>query len=193
MTRTDIINFFIRKINAKKYLEIGVSDGMNYNKVICDYIVGVDPNPLISIKNVMTSDSFFLQNYENFDVIFIDGLHISNQVYNDIINSLKFLNPNGVIICHDMNPIRESLQTIPQSETEWTGDCWKAWVKLRNENKNLSMYVVNTDYGCGVIKVGEQNNIHLSDLTWSEFDKNRKEWLNLIDIEDFKKIEIYDK
>ena len=38
----------------------------------------------------MTSDEFFKQNEDTYDVIFIDGLHTSDAVYRDINNSLKF-------------------------------------------------------------------------------------------------------
>ena len=100
----------------------------------------------------MTSDDFFKQNNENFDVIFIDGLHEYGQVYRDIQNSLKFLNDGGYIICHDMSPNNEIIQRYPQTHPgEWTGDCWKAWVKLKSEKSDLQMFVVDSDYGCGVI------------------------------------------
>ena len=51
-----------------------------------------------------TSDEFFNQNNEKFDVIFIDGLHHYDQCQADAINSLKCLNKNGFIFFHDFIP-----------------------------------------------------------------------------------------
>ena len=48
-----------------------------------------------------TSDSFFLNHKEKYDVIYIDGSHEADQVYKDIKNSWKILNINGVLICDD--------------------------------------------------------------------------------------------
>ena len=37
---------------------------------------------------------------------------------------------------------------------EWTGDVWKAIAELRVERIDLDIKVVNTDYGCGIIRRG---------------------------------------
>ena len=42
-----------------------------------------------------------------FDVIFIDGLHLADQVEKDIDNALKFIKEDGFIILHDVNPPTE--------------------------------------------------------------------------------------
>jgi hypothetical protein len=190
MLRTEIIQTLINKIGAKKYLEIGMGPGDNFSQIICDYKVCVDPTPTVPVTYTLTSDDFFAQNKETFDVIFIDGLHWSEQVYRDIINSLNCLSENGYIICHDMSPHSEFIQRYPQpkAESEWTGDCWKAWVKLKSERNDLHMQVVDTDYGCGVITKGQQKLITITeDLTWEILDKNRIELLNLVSVEEFKK------
>lgn len=191
MNRTEIIQFLIDKIGAKKYLEIGMGPGLNFNTIKCDYKISVDPNPTVPVTHSITSDEFFNQNNETFDVIFIDGLHWSEQVYKDIVNSLNVLNNNGYIICHDINPHSEFIQRYPQAirESEWTGDCWKAWVRLKSERSDLNMAVIDTDYGCGVITKGKQKLITVNEeLTWDLLDNNRKELLNLITTEDFLKI-----
>jgi hypothetical protein len=185
MTRTDIINHLIKKIEAKSYLEIGVREPEgNYNKIVCENKVAIDPVPLGPDIIALTSDAFFKQNESTFDVIFIDGLHVADQVERDIINSLAVLNPGGYIICHDMNPTEELMQKVPIETTgAWTGDCWKAWVKLRSERDDLGMYVLDTDYGVGVIQRAYQEKVSLNGLklTYSNLVSNRKEWLNLID------------
>jgi hypothetical protein len=183
MIRTDIINHLIKKIDAKHYLEIGVREPQgNYNNIICENKIAVDPVPLDQGIIALTSDAFFEQNNKTFDVIFIDGLHEADQVERDIINSLAVLNPGGYVICHDMNPTNELMQIVPmQTDGAWTGDCWKAWVKLRSEREDISMCVLDTDYGVGVIKKGEQKAVLLKglELTYNNLAANREEWLNL--------------
>lgn len=184
MTRTDIINHLIQKIDAKTYLEIGVREPEgNFNKIICENKVAVDPVPLGSGIIALTSDAFFKQNKDTFDIIFIDGLHVAEQVERDIINSLAVLNPGGYIICHDMNPTEELMQRVPiETMGAWTGNCWKAWVKLRAERKDLTMFVLDTDFGVGVIAEGKQDLVSLDglELTYSNLDINRSKWLNLV-------------
>ena len=188
MTRTEIIQKLINKIDAKSYLEIGMGPGKNFNAITCDKKVCVDPTPTVPVTFSLTSDEFFEQNNDKFDVVFIDGLHWSEQVYKDIINSLELLNEGGYIICHDMNPHSEFIQRYPQpkKESEWTGDCWKAWVKLRSERNDLNMFVVDTDYGCGVITKGKQKKIKIdTELTWELLNSKRSELLYLISADQF--------
>ena len=189
MNRTQIINALIEKYNYKSCLEIGVNNGVNFRGVDCKEKIGVDPAPTPEgeayTTHKMTSDDYFLTNTRKFDIIFVDGLHHSDQVYKDIKNSLKHLNKGGVIVCHDMSPVEEIHQRVPRETTIWNGDCWKAFVQLRTES-NLEMFVVNTDWGCGVIREGNQTKLQLrEELTYENLEINRKKWLNLISVEDF--------
>ena len=45
MNRTTIINYLISKCKAKSYLEIGVWNGNNFDNIVCEKRVGVDPAP----------------------------------------------------------------------------------------------------------------------------------------------------
>ena len=49
----------------------------------------------------MKSEDFFIKNKKKFDIIYIDGSHHANDVFNDCIESWKILNKNGVIIIDD--------------------------------------------------------------------------------------------
>lgn len=194
MKRTDIIQSLINKIDAKKYLEIGVSAGENFRDIRCETKVGVDPEPNTPATIHATSDDFFKNNKEKFDVIFIDGLHHADQVYRDIANALLCLNDDGYIVCHDMNPELEQHQVIPFNGGIWNGDCWKAYVQLRQERDDLAMYVVDADYGCGVIKKGYQEKLDkIYNLNFHTFAQKRKEWLNLITPDQFVSRELMDK
>ena len=48
-----------------------------------------------------SSDEYFKNSNEKFDIIYIDGWHEAAQVYKDLNNSWNNLNVNGLIICDD--------------------------------------------------------------------------------------------
>lgn len=192
--RFDIINKLINTFNYKSYLEIGVSCGDNFREVNCNYKIGVDPVAGEYVTHVMTSDEYFsnLLPDDKFDIIFIDGLHLWEQCYRDIENSLNHLSPNGVIICHDMNPLEEMYQTRNNVSSDfWNGDVWKAFVKVRMEHNNLfTCMIEDCDFGLGVITWGNQEAITLDknfdELTYTEdFNKNKAYLMNTVKLNDF--------
>lgn len=196
MFRYDIINKLISINNFKTYLEIGVFDGECINKINCELKDGVDPgseNGLsIGVNYRMTSDNFF-QTVKNkkYDLIFIDGLHHTEQVDLDIKNSLNFLNLNGIIVLHDCNPPTELHTSRPRKSIQWNGDVYKSILKFRKKNSNKYV-TVDTDWGVGILFKNEfdtkQLDSSLIDLClsdWNTFDKNRKEVLSLISTQQF--------
>jgi len=187
MTRNRIIQHLINRYALKSYLELGVEYRQTFDSIRCKNKVGIEPYIDAGVLK-MTSDEFFAQNKEFFDVIFIDALHHSDQAEKDIRNALRFLLPGGFIVIHDCNPTEEIIQKVPREQLIWTGDVWKAFVRLRKE-PDLTMYVVDTDWGCGVIQKGKQKPLELeeSSLYYNNFSIHKKEWLNLITIEDFLK------
>jgi len=198
MTRHEIIQKLINKINAQSYVEIGLGGGEGFMEIKCPQKYGVDPQYgdfdfakgtrcAIKPTHMMTSDQFFAQNKETFDVIFIDGLHHSDYVERDIINSIHALSDHGYIVCHDMNPTDKNMQIIPRTQGLWTGDCWKAWVKTRTVNPNVNMFVVDTDFGCGIIQKGSQELLDLNglEMSYENLEANRQKWLNLISVDEF--------
>jgi hypothetical protein len=192
--RTTIIQLLINKINAKSYLEIGVDNSTNFNNIRCEKKISVDPNINTDATFYLTSDDFFKQNNDQFDIIFIDGLHHADQVLRDIENSLKCLHNDGYIVCHDMNPIKEEHQIIPYQIGTWNGDCWKAFVHLKEKRPDLEMCVVDIDHGCGIIKKGQQDLLNITqELTFQNFTSNKKEWLNLISFNEFMEKYTYSK
>ena len=52
-------------------------------------------------KFKMKSDLFFKQNNYKFDVIFVDGSHFANEVFNDFRESWSILNKDGILILDD--------------------------------------------------------------------------------------------
>ena len=91
--RVSFITSATQKFKNCSYLEIGCDNNICFNSIPVSDKIGVDPDRGGNIKD--TSDNFFKNNKKNFDVIFIDGLHIFEQCRKDVINSLKVLNKNG--------------------------------------------------------------------------------------------------
>lgn len=186
MNRIEIINGLIAKNNYKSYLEIGVQAGHCFSAINCENKTGVDPDPASAATVISTSDLYFKGSIKKYDIIFIDGLHHSDQVKKDIDNSLKALKKGGTIVMHDCLPTSKRMQEIPlQEQNEWTGDTWKAFLKLR-ENHDLEMCVVNCDWGCGIIRMGVQEPFMVVNPTYEGFVLNKNSWMNIISPEQFK-------
>ena len=153
--RLDLIKYIIKKKYYKKYLEIGCHNNEVFDKIEIDK-TGIDP---ISGGNFRgTSDEFFEKNEFNFDCIFIDGLHEYKQVNRDIVNSIKVLNKNGIIILHDCLPPSVSHQRVPRTRYTWNGDVWKAIVEARTW-EHVDTHTVLADQGLGIIKKKKNTNI----------------------------------
>lgn len=189
--RFEIINKIINYKNYKKYLEIGCFKDENFDKININYKVGVDPVSGGTIRD--TSDNYFTKNKDNFDIIFIDGLHHYEQVKKDILNSLNFLNDGGIILVHDCLPSRARDQMIPRSHENWNGDVWKAIVEFRTK-KDLDTYVCMADQGLGlIIKRENRNNLDLKiinfkGLKFKNFYYNYETYMNVINEEKLFKI-----
>lgn len=189
------MNHLIDVFGFKSYVEIGVyATNVNFDFIKAEEKYGVDPNTLGQgeATHKMTSDQFFAQNTKTFDLIFVDGLHHDDQVERDIRNSIACLNPGGIILVHDCNPLQEDHQKIPAVVSFWCGTVWKAWTKLLQElPPEYEMFVVNFDTGMGVIrKTGKGKKLSPvppEQLTYSNLEANRQEWLNIVSLDDFLK------
>lgn len=154
--RYEILNHLIRTRGYQDYLEIGVSTGRSITRVRCRHKTGVDPNPRVEPRGwtlyAKPSDEFFASNREHFDLVFIDGLHLAEQVFRDLLNSLSVLRPGGMVLLHDCHPVIEIEQrreTPPESRA-WKGDVWKAIVHVRRSFPEIFCRVIDLDQGMGV-------------------------------------------
>jgi hypothetical protein len=200
--RYDIINFLLQQFNREStYLEIGVRNPSdNFEKIKSTYKYSVDPGLEFKENPVdfrMTSDDFFynLKNNEIltqnilFDVIFIDGLHLAEQVDRDIMNSLQFIKEDGFIVLHDCNPPTEwhareeySFDLTP-ARGAWNGTTWKAFYKHRF-NETLTSCCVDSDFGVGILtKRNIFNRLTLNSNPFFEYkvlNLHRKEYLGIM-------------
>jgi hypothetical protein len=190
-SRVQIIQKIINKKKYENYLEIGCDQDFNFSKIKIKNKIGVDPQFGGTLK--MTSDEFFKENKIYFDCIFIDGMHIYEQVRTDILNSIKFLNMNGTIIIHDCLPLKIWNQIVPRIYGHWNGDVWKAIVEARTM-ENIDTYTCKADHGLGIIL--KRSNRNLLDIDINDFKKlkfkdyyvNHNKFMNLIEVDDLEKL-----
>ena len=190
-SRVEIIQKIIKKQAYKSYLEIGCDNDENFSKISLNNKVGVDPLKGGTLR--MTSDEFFKNNKDYFDIIFLDVLHTYEQTIKDIDNSLKVLNDKGVIIIHDCLPKKIWNQIVPRMYGHWNGDVWKAIVHSRTY-AYADTYTLKVDHGLGLIfkrqnknhlKIKEEN---LKNLKFSDYYNKHDEFMNTINIEQLNRI-----
>ncbi len=207
LNRTTIIQHLINRFNYKTYLEIGVARGINFFQIDTELKLGVDPIFTIpgGYQNTekekfypITSDEFFANPpkellEKGLDIVLVDGLHTYEQSLRDVENSLKYLNPNGVVIMHDCLPDSEAtaMPTLeearkhPDFKGSWTGDVYKTIIHLRATRADLFVAVVNVDWGVGIVKKGNPENIltlkveEIKSMSYIEFAKEKEKLLNL--------------
>lgn len=163
-TRTELAQRLLAFFSQGRYLEIGIRRGDNLSRVHAPRKVGVDPVPRTAelrrhLKphlrhmtiHARTSDDFFATNQEQFDVIFIDGLHLYEQVIKDISNAFNCLTPNGFIMMHDCLPETPENATREYHEGAWNGDVWKAIHQVQRDYPQIAHAVVDCDWGLGLL------------------------------------------
>lgn len=175
LNRVSIVNKLInnrKNNNNLKYLEIGCANNKLYNNVNLrkEQKYGVDPFQGGNIRK--TSDNFFKKNKKKFDIIFIDGDHKYLQVQKDILNSVKFLKKDGVILIHDCTPVNWESEHVPRFTEGWTGDVWKCAYEL-SESTNCYFRVINCETGIGFLKIFNnfryKKNDSLKDLRFKDY------------------------
>ena len=150
-TRTAIVNLLMADNPTGRYLEIGCAGNELFDAVMAADKVGVDPAR--GGTHRMTSDAYFAANPDaRFDVIFIDGLHLYDQVRRDLVNALAAINPGGWIALHDSFPRDWLEEHVPQIVTSgWTGDGWKVAFELLT-TEGVEFRLVAIDHGVLVVK-----------------------------------------
>jgi len=214
LDRKLVLQTLIDKNKFKNYLEIGVFTGALFFSIVAKNKTAVDPlfrfsktkrliKGLKSITNLTakyiekTSDDFFAQDaprlYKNkkIDVALIDGMHEYHIALRDVENILQYLQPNGVIVMHDCNPLSalaaESFEDLKRRnyQGDWNGDVWKTIVHLRSIRSDINVFTLDCDYGLGIVTKGKPENMlsfkpdEIEKMTYYDFVLNRKEFLNL--------------
>ncbi|WP_299130606.1 class I SAM-dependent methyltransferase [uncultured Winogradskyella sp.] len=206
MNRVELIQSIINKKKITRYLEIGTYKGQSFFPIKCKRKVAVDPqfniplkrklkwiykdfNNLFNTYAELTSDDFFekkaslVQRFKP-QLVFVDGLHTFKASLLDVLNSLKYLSNDGVIIMHDCLPPNKAASIFANSfkeaiamklegwTGEWTGDVWKTIVYLKEKYGNaLKVCVFDSDYGLGYIRVvGNVDDFSIDEAIFNKVD-----------------------
>lgn len=209
-SRTDILNFLLKNIcRGSRYLEIGMRNpNHNYYHIMANEKYSVDPGLEFAENPAdfkMESDRFFdllsrdeiLSSEIKFDVIFIDGLHLAEQVDKDIMNALKYIKNDGFIVLHDCNPptewhARENYHyAYTPAGSSWNGTTWKAFLHWRL-SPSLNSCCIDSDWGIGLLSKEHPIGMPLDRVDkffeFNNFLENKKHYLNLMEFEKFKRI-----
>lgn len=178
MNKRTVIQAIIDRIGraSARYLEIGVNTGKTFCNIHAGEKMGVDVKLDVTVPDETSGQSILIESRSDeffdswgrfgegkFDVVFIDGLHTSDQAYRDFINACRNLNAGGAIVLHDCNPLTKAASTRALNQHEanakmkdnpgwdgtWNGDVWKAVVRLRFCD-NYDLFVLNCDQGLGI-------------------------------------------
>lgn len=192
MNRHDVINNGIDFDSNAKYLEIGTENGFTFINVKFSNKIGVDPDPKYQDERIIkkTSDNYFndleykniniLDNLNNKDVYFIDGMHLCDYVIKDYNNCIKYLNQNGVIFIDDIMPINydEQLRIPNRHHYEnnilkygepWTGDVWKfIYFILLNYKERLFIKVFHNPNYRGIIRIQPKEKFQINEIFINE-------------------------
>ena len=104
-----------------------------------------------------------------YDIVLVDPHHDYECSYRDLALGLRFLSGDGAVVIHDVLPPRNGEMISPVFVPgAWCGLTFVAYVDfLMNENPEF--FTVESDYGCGVIGKGRQDDV---------FAPFRQDWQN---------------
>lgn len=197
MDRLFIVQTLMKQKKLNNYLEIGVFNGHIFFKVKSNFKIAVDPefrfdfarklgktiiNPCNLFNNYIekTSDDFFAKDAKHLlakkkiDVALIDGMHEYAFALRDVENTLQYMSDDAVIVMHDCNPLtKEAALSFAEwkardFEGVWNGDVWKAIVHLRSLRNDINVFVLDCDFGLGIITKTKPENV----LKFSEEEIN---------------------
>lgn len=96
---------------------------------------------------------------------------------------------------HDCNPpseivatplhLLEAARMVPEWTGAWTGDVWKTIAHLRSSRDDLNIFVLNCDWGLGIITRGRSEQMldysdkDIEQMTYLYLDEKREKILNL--------------
>jgi hypothetical protein len=174
--RAQVMRRLLRHYDQPRYLEIGVCHGRTFDRVDAAVRVAVDPEfrfdheardePGTTYHQV-TSDEYFgrlVDPAEQFDVIFLDGLHTVEQTLRDLLNALPHLQPQGVLVIDDVKPptalaaIRDRQEFFDvrraadrDDEKAWMGDVFRLVWFIDTFLQQLTHRVIDNNHGQAVV------------------------------------------
>jgi hypothetical protein len=173
VTRTEVVQAVLNLFDKPRYLEIGVQKGKTFNALTAAKKVAVDPKFRFDWRAAAaegtdthfyetTSDDFFgtsAAEHGEFNVIYLDGMHTSEQTTRDLLNAIVHLAPDGVILIDDVFPssylasladINDYLAMHKASGATsgaWMGDVFRLVFFVETFCQQFSYGTVNDNHG----------------------------------------------
>lgn len=92
-----------------------------------------------------------------YDVVLVDPFHEYDESIRDIGVAVDLLNARGTVIVHDCFP-RDGAVAVPTFvKGAWCGVTYKAYLDFVLSRDDLDFCTVDTDFGCGVIRLRDGN------------------------------------
>jgi hypothetical protein len=141
---SEIINN-LKNIQQCSYLELGVRDNINFNKINAKTKVSVDINGDAMFNG--TTDEYFasLPPDTKFNIIFIDACHDYEYVLRDFNNSID--HATDWILLHDMIP-----PSAKYTAAKFCSDSYKILYYMLKET-NFEIYSMNNNFGFTLIRM----------------------------------------
>lgn len=203
----DWLQRFHEWIQPATYVEIGLGHGRSLALAGPDTrAIGVDPyqgkweqlnyvcphGPATLFP--LTSDDFFAK-YDlkdvlgraTFDLAFIDGLHLFEQVLKDFINLERYARKDSIVLIHDCLPIAPIVAERERCTGFWTGDVWRIIPCLKTFRPDLKIAIIPTKpSGLGVVT----NLDAASTVLVDNYDEIVRYYLSLHCPENFEKLRV---
>ncbi len=186
LKRDDVINYLLEEKFQKncKYLEIVFDLNQTFSKIVNNNKIGIDP---VRGGNLKLSSKEFFENYnkEFFDVVFIDGSHLIEDVYYDTVQAIKNLNLGGYILLDDVLP-NNNLNTFRKRLTLHSfQDAYKILFFISSLSF-VDLYLLPCDHGMALIKLTD-NPIE-EELDFDFIDINFDSYIEFLNNNNFVKI-----
>ncbi|MEZ0471430.1 class I SAM-dependent methyltransferase [Luteimonas salinilitoris] len=175
--RKDAVQGLLSLFDRPRYLEIGVNRGETFHDVIAHEKVAVDPKFLFDVDRArttvqgatyheVTSDEYFgsiVRPEERFDVIYLDGLHTSEQTLRDFMSAILFLREDGVILIDDVRPptyvaslpnrknFFKVRQFLGSDKKSWMGDVYRLVYFIETFAQQFAYRIIADNHGQAVI------------------------------------------
>lgn len=139
-----------------------------------------------------------------YDIVFVDAWHTLRCALNDLAGAWRLLKEGGIMVVHDCSPTDPAIVSPEYQDGDWSGVTYQAYIEFLAGPRDADFCTVDTDYGCGVVRklaAGQQAPVRGEELSalqagWADvrdddaarfafFDRNRKQLLHLVSVEQF--------
>jgi hypothetical protein len=141
---SEIINH-LKNIQECSYLELGVRDNINFDKINAQTKMSVDINGDAMFNG--TTDDYFasLTPDTKFNIVFIDACHDYEYVLRDFNNSVD--HATDWILLHDMIP-----PSLKYTASKFCSDSYKILYSMLKEQQ-FEIYPMNNNFGFSLIRM----------------------------------------